>query len=83
MSKPYRVHTTSSFRMKTKDVKKKDIVNVAGCGMTVLSNKKNSFGERVITCTDFRTKSLNTLILPKDLKVTVTRHKTKHAPQSR
>lgn len=81
---PYSVSATASFRLKAKDVTKKHRLLIAGAQMKVVSNRKNNYGDRILTLTPpFGKRALVTLILPADVKLIATIHKHKHFPKNR
>lgn len=75
--KPQRANIALFFHVKTKDVKKNDIINVGSVPMKVLSNRKNHLGNRVLMCiVHGGSFAPTTLILDKNIKVRVHAHKT-------
>lgn len=71
--------TNTSYNVKVKDLKKKDRIHIGGVPMTILKIRKNSSDDRAVSCAHFRMPSDPILlILPKNLKVHVsrTKHKT-------
>lgn len=82
--KPYMTSTHRHFKVKAKNLKKGDRVALLGYQATVKSVIPDSTGEigLVLRQTNAPNKKLM-LILPKNLKVTVTDHKFKSNPKNR
>ena len=82
--KPFHTHTYTHYKVKAKNLKKGDQLSFSGLSLKVKSNKKNDCRERVLQLNTYSGAQKQILvIMPRNLKVTVTKRKYKSYPKNR